>query len=194
VAKASLARPLANVAKTGRNFLKAEAFRLLSLMYGIPSPVPTISTNDEGVDSDNLKPVGLEQLEESSGDVMEAILASLEDKDAKAKHRKDVFKTLEKLVAWVTKELNPCSADLAYKLEQLAGKLNEMGGTMDTPALKQQCDRIVQDVRVICSKAKSAKAANDTEKGSGKKKKSHSPKQNEEGSGKKKKTKKEKKK
>jgi hypothetical protein len=142
LAQATLASPLSKASQEARSpFLKAEAFRLLSILF-VTKP------DTEASEWGKAAAKGLEEVRDDFLTSMEAALQDVEMR--KAKRVRVVLKALEKFVAGLS---SPCSGGSLSKLDNVKSLLEKLGES-DSQAVQASCAKLMGEIDTKASELK----------------------------------------
>jgi hypothetical protein len=133
LAQAILVSPLSKASRDARSpFLKAEAFRLLSLLFAT-------KPNAESSEIEKKAAVCIQEVQE---ELLTSFSLSLGDEEMKKTKRVRVLlKALDKFLHCLTS----CSADCLKKLDSLQALVNDLGDS-DSNAVKAVCTKLAGEI------------------------------------------------
>jgi hypothetical protein len=140
-AQVSLTHELAKAAATARSpFLKSEAFRLLGLLHN-----PKLSTGQK-----ELGELGDARVVAASDTVIDAVISAFEDPEMnKAKRIREVIKTLEKIVVFLSAKP---SASHEKQLDRLMELLQQSLKSSESKGIQSSCEKVISLIHELKNK------------------------------------------
>lgn len=166
LAQASLASALSSATQEARGFfLKMEAYRLLSLLFAN-------KPDTEG--SSDMEKIALSKIHEKQDELLTNVNKTLSnEEDMKPKFAKAVFKTLEKMLPFVSTPLSSDARDLMTAIKIEISGLGDKQKELNTVAAKlaEQVDSRLEELNAASAKTVENKAKSPSGKKTKKKKK-----------------------
>lgn len=147
-AQVSLTQELAKVASTARSaFLKSEAFRLLGLLHNTK-----LSSGQKDLDE-----LSESRVLAASGSVLEAVIHAFEDPEMKkAKRIREVIKTLEKVIAFLSQK--PKGGSHPKQLGRLVDLLQQSLKSSESKGIQTSCEKVIHSIQELKNKTPSSDA------------------------------------
>lgn len=143
IAKVVLVPFVTKAAQNGRSaFLKAEAFRYLSMLYNVPSKA------QEG-DSSSVDEKASTTLQSSASEAIAAINSAIEDEEfTKAKRVRDLLKASEKITQFCVEHSQTISTrrELSTCLSVLSSNLTTLSEKTQSSNIKTSCENLIKDI------------------------------------------------